>query len=126
MWGRNFYAIVSTETIKWGWLLIKPKQNILPRIKTDISVKTQDYTVDKAPLYDGAEFVKCALMAAENVPLNTRQTIQSDIANVLNCKGDALSFLWALSVKNAEPLDCKIPDFRNYDYLEDQVKTASE
>ena len=107
-------------------MVIKPRQDILPKIDADASAGKSIDEVDIAPTYDGADFVKYALMAADNVSLNTRRTIQSDIANVLDCKGEALAFLWALSVKNAEAVDCAIPDFRDHGYPEADVHSAAE
>jgi len=107
-------------------VVIKSKQDILPRIATDQFGDENIHELKTAPVHDGAEFIRCALVAAENVPVNTRKTIQSDIANVLNCKGEALSFLWAYSVKNAEVLDCVIPDFRAFDKIRRDVESAAE
>jgi len=85
-------------------LVIKPRQDILPKIDADASAGKSIDEVDIAPT--------C--------------TIQSDIANVLDCKGEALAFLWALSVKNAEAVDCAIPDFRDHGYPEADVHSAAE
>ena len=66
-----------------------------------------------APDYDGAQFIRGALTASGKAISRVRQTVQSDIATVLNCQQEDISFMWTEVNEGAEVLDCEIPDFRD-------------
>jgi len=76
----------------------------------DMDVAEDD--ISQAPRYDGADFVCGALKASKRASLCVRKSIQTDVADTLNCREDSLSFLWRQPIKGAEILDCEIPDFR--------------
>lgn len=77
-----------------------------------LNLEISEDEISKAPLCDKADFVCVALKATEEASLQLRRTIQSDVAHTLNCRAEALSFLWAQAIPGAETLDCEIPDFR--------------
>ncbi|RKQ68911.1 hypothetical protein DES40_1686 [Litorimonas taeanensis] len=81
-----------------------------------------DNDLTPSPIHDGAEFISGALRAVENTTQKIRESVQSDMADTLNCKRDALSFMWAERVQGAATLDCEIPDFRAA--LNDRENTA--
>lgn len=89
-------------------------QSFLKDVKTDVSL--DDLPIDEltpAPDYDGAQFIRGALTATGKAVSRVRETVQSDIATVLNCQQEDISFMWAEVNDGAEVLDCEIPDFRD-------------
>lgn len=90
----------------------------------DIDVAEDE--ISQAPRYDGADFVCGALRASKRASLGVRKSIQTDVADTLNCRADSLSFLWAQPVRGAEVLGCEIPDFREFSHNPIGLSLAAE
>ena len=82
--------------------------------------------ISQPPCFAGAEFVCGALRESETAPLRERKSLQTDVADTLNCRVESLSFLWAQPVKGAEILDCEIPDFREVSLNTSLLTLAAE
>lgn len=101
-----------------------PKEGSVFTDMFDLEISEDE--ISKPPCYEGAEFVCGALQDSESAPLRERKSIQTDVAETLNCRDEALSFLWAQPIKGAEILDCEIPDFREVSLNPEILTLAAE